>query len=232
MNISKSRIKTLDSCPLLFKWQYLDHRVPDIPPANVTKIGTDIHKIFNDFYDNIKLESIPFDEPLEYFKSVMTVLPQYQNIFNLFCGFTTRRWKLTQNKDEFMPVFKEYKIINDCNGSTETGIVDCVHVDNGNYAVLDYKSSASNPANLRFELNFYAKLLNDSKILDKPVAFIGVYGYKTGDLFYENINTKSYNLMLCKIEKFRNNNWENMLYPKTPGFSCSWCQYLPSCNKV
>jgi len=227
MNISKSRIKTLENCPLLFKWQYIDHRIPDIPPADITKIGLDIHDIFNHFYDNVCILKIP-ENPYEYFINSMKVLPQYQNIFALFCKFQARRWNITDNKEDFLPILKEHKIIN----NDEVGIIDAVHYDNGQYVVLDYKSSVSNPTMLRFELNFYVKLTNDSKILDRPVKYISAYGYKNGSLFYENISDRSYNVMLKKVEKFRSIDWQNMEYSKKPGFYCSWCQFLPSCNKL
>lgn len=227
MNISKSKIKTLENCPLLFKWQYLDHKIPDIPPAAVTKTGTDVHDIFNKFYDNIKLEQIS-ELPLEYFKNSMKVLPQYQGIFDLFCKFQARRWELTKDKSEFMPILKEKKFIN----NDEVGVVDAVHYTAGQYLVLDYKSSANNPTNLRFELNYYAKIVNDSNILDKPVKFIGVYGYKDGSIFYEDIKVRSYNIMLKKVDEFRKTDWEKLDYIKKIGFHCSWCPYITSCNKI
>lgn len=225
--VSKSKIKTYENCPLLFRWRYIDKRIPDIPPAAVTTIGLDVHQIFNRFYDVIKLEEIPQD-PIQYFIDSLHVLLQYQNIYNLFCRFQSKRWKLTKNKEEFMPLLREYKITN--NG--EVGIIDVVHNDSGEYSVLDYKSSASNPTDLRFELNFYAKILNDSSILDKPVKYIGAYGYKTGDIFYEEINTKSYNLMLKKVDAFKNIDWENIEFSKVASWACNWCQYSLSCAKV
>ncbi len=227
MNISKSRIKTLESCPLLFKWQYIEKRNPDIPSAVITKIGLDVHNLFDKFYDNINIDKVS-ENPYEYFKNSMNVLPQYQNIFNLFCKFQAQRWKLTENKDFFMPVLKEKKIIN----NNETGIIDVVHYDGENYIVLDYKSSANNPTSLRFELNFYAKIIDDSKILDKPIKYISAYGYKDGSFFCEEIGIRSYNVMLKKVEEFRNIKWDEIQYPKKPGFACSWCSYINSCNKL
>ena len=227
MNISKSKIKTLESCPLCFKWQYLDHKKPDIPPAAVTQTGTNVHEIFNNFYDHIKLEEIP-EESLEYFKNCMTILPQYKGIFDLFCEFQARRWKYTTNKDEFMPLLKEKKFVN----NDEVGVVDVVHVTNGDYVVMDYKSSASNPTNLRFELNYYAKIVNDSNILDKPIKYIAVYGYKDGGIFYEEVNIRSFNIMLKRVDAFGHNDWENMQYPKKIGYACNWCSYILSCNKL
>lgn len=227
MNISKSRIKTLESCPLLFKWQYIDKRIPDIPPDPVTKIGLDIHQIFDHFYDNIDILKVP-QNSYEYFVNSMKILPQYQEIYNLFCLFQSRRWQLTENKEKFMPVLREKRIVNE----DEVGVIDAVHYSDGEYLLLDYKSNVSNPSNLRFELNFYKKLLDENKILDKPVKYIGSYGYKNANIFIEEINTRSYTLMLKKVEAFRKNDWQNLLYSKTPGFYCNWCQYLPSCNKL
>ena len=229
MNISKSKIKTLENCPLCFKWQYLEYKKPDIPPAAVTRIGLDIHDIFNKFYDVIKIDEIG-DQPLEYFKNSMEILPQYREIFNLFCNFQASRWNNTKDKDTFMPVLKEKKFIN----KDEVGVVDAIHYDcdSKEYMVLDYKSGVSNPTNLRFELNYYAKIVNDANVLDKPVKYIGAYGYKTGEIFCEDIKPRSYNLMLQKIADFRGNNFETMEFPKKVGFACNWCSYLPSCNKI
>lgn len=230
MNVSKSKIKSLENCPLSFKWQHIDHRVPDIPPAAITRIGLDVHDIFNKFFDNIKFGEIP-DEPLEYFQNAMMVLPQYKGIYDLFCLHQARRWKKLieyNRRDEFIPLLREHKIIN----NDETGIIDCVYLDGDNYAVLDYKSSAHNATDLRFELCFYKKVVDDSRILDKPVAYIGAYGYKDGSFFYENINTRSYNVMLKKVEDFKALDFSTMEFRKNPGWSCSWCSYILSCNKL
>lgn len=227
MNISKSRIKTWENCPALFGYQYVDKRIPDIPPAPITKIGIDVHKIFDDFYDNINILNIP-ENSLEYFQNSMTILPQYRSIFNLFCKFQSQRWKLTKNKEDFLPVLREKKIIND----DESGIVDAIHYDGENYIVLDYKSSASNPSNLRFELAFYKRLIDNSHILDKPIKYISVYGYKNGDFFFEEMNNRSYNVMLKKVENFKNIDFNNLERIKKPGFYCSFCQYILTCQKV
>ena len=230
MNVSKSKIKTLSNCPLLFKWQYIDYRTPDIPPAAVTRIGLDVHDIFNKFFDNIKFEEIP-ENPLEYFKNALTVLPQYKGIYDIFCLHQTRQWnKLVKynRTNEFIPLLREHKFIN----NDEVGIIDCVYNDGNDYAILDYKSTASNPTMLRFELCFYAKIVNDSKILDKPVRYIGVYGYRDGSLFYEDINNRSYNLMLKKVDDFKAKDFSTMDFVKNIGWHCSWCSYINSCNKV
>jgi len=229
MNISKSKIKTLENCPLCFKWQYLEYKKPDTPPAAVTRIGLDVHDIFNKFYDVIKIDEIG-DQPLEYFKNSMEILPQYREIFNLFCNFQASRWNNTTDKTTFIPVIKERKFIN----KDEVGVVDAVHYDcnTGEYMILDYKSGVSNPTNLRFELNYYAKIVNDANVLDKPVKYIGAYGYKTGEIFCEDIKIRSYNLMLQKIADFRAKKFETMEFPKKIGFACNWCSYLPSCNKL
>lgn len=226
MNISKSKIKTYNNCPQLFKWQYIEKKRPEIPEAPITTIGKDIHNIFENFYDNLIIEKMS-NNPFKYFKNSMKVLPQYQNIFDLFCKFQAHRWLLTENKDNFMPILKEKKFIN----NNEVGIVDVIHYDDKNYIILDYKSSASNPTNLRFELNFYKKLVDESKILDKPIQYIAVYGYRDGSFFCENINNKSYNIMLKKVESFKNIKFNEIEYPKKPGAYCSWCSYPKSCQK-
>lgn len=224
--ISKSKINTLETCPLLFKFQYLEHRVPDIPKADVTQIGTDIHQIFHDFFDNIKLEEIP-DEPYEYFCNAMKVDDRYRRIYNHFCKIETDIYKILKDKKYFMPLLREQEItINDIRG-----IIDRVDYDGENYSIIDYKSNVSNPSKLRFELCFYKYLIDQANILDAPVKYIGSYGYKDGGIFFEEVNTRSYNLMMKKVDGFRNLKLDTLQFAPTPGGACSWCEYPRSCKQ-
>ncbi len=228
MSISKSKINSLETCPLLFKYQYLEHRKPDVPKADVTQIGTDIHKIFHDFFDNIKLEEIP-EQPYEYFCNSMKVDDRYRRIFNHFCKIETDIFNMLKDKRCFMPVMREKDIIAD----NFHGIIDRVDWDGEHYSIIDYKSNVSNPSKLRFELNFYKMILEKSQLLDASVEYIGSYGYRDGLVFFEKVNERSYNSMLKKVDAFQKLDFDKMEFlPKYPE-KCplEWCEYPRSCKQ-
>ena len=222
---TKSRINTLGTCPYLYKLQYIDFRLPDYQNSVLGKIGTEVHKIFEQFFGYINIEDIP-DIPYQYFINIMNVPLHYKNVYNAFCEMESRRYVGLEDKSTYMPIFLEKYLIN----GDESGIIDRVDYYKNEYLVLDYKSSTSNPSKLRFELNFYKKLLDESSILDKPVKYIGAYGYRTGTLFIEEVSKRSYNSMLRKVEAFELLDFKNINYEKKYGFPCkSWCPYRRSC---
>lgn len=226
MNISKSRINLLETCPKQFECKYIKYRAPDIPVQFQGKVGKDIHDIFDKFYDNI--DEIP-DEPYDYFVNSMKVLPQYQSIFNGFCLFESERYKTMEHKEFFKPILREKKITL---SDGTNGIIDRVDFYNGEYSVLDYKPTVSNPSKVRFELNFYKMILDESGILDTPIKYIASYGYYSGEIFFEEISVRSYNSMLRKVEAFRNLDFNNIEYPKKESEVCNtWCPYQISCKK-
>ena len=223
---TKSRINTLGTCPYLYKLQYIDHRLPEYPNSVLGKIGTEVHKIFEQFFENIDIENIP-DIPYQYFINVLDVPLHYRNVYNVFCETEAKRYIGLEDKSTFMPIFREKYIIN----GDESGIIDRVDYYKNEYLVFDYKSSTSNPSKLRFELNFYKKLLDESGILDRPVKYIGAYGYRTGTTFIEEVKTRSYNSMLRKVEAFESLDFKNLHYEKKYGFPCkTWCPYRRSCR--
>jgi len=222
MLISKSKIKTLQTCPRMFYYQYIEHRRPDVPTADVTIIGLEIHGLFNKFYDNIK-EPIP-EEPFEYFINSMEVPLRYKGIWNAFCKMETERYK--KDKEHFFPVLREKMItVEDMRG-----IIDRIDYNGTDYTIIDYKSNVSNPSNLRFELCFYKMLVDKSGILDKSVQYVGSYGYKTGEVFIEKVKQRSYNSMLKKVEQFRNMKFKDIEYESKPSYACNWCNFRRSCK--
>ena len=76
MIISKSKINNLKSCPLSFKYKYIDRRRKDTPPDTLTLVGTEIHQLFDQFYDTINIEDIP-EDAYGYFLGIMPVKIQY-----------------------------------------------------------------------------------------------------------------------------------------------------------
>lgn len=228
MSISKSKINSLETCPLLFKFQYLEHRKPDVPKADVTQIGTDIHKIFHDFFDNIKLEEIP-EQPYEYFCNSMKVDDRYRKTFNHFCKIETDIFNMLKDKRYFMPVMREKDIMVD----EFHGIIDRVDWDGEHYTIIDYKSNVSNPSKLRFELNFYKMILEKSQLLDAPVEYIGSYGYRDGLVFFEKVNERSYNNMLKKVDAFQKLDFSKMEFIPKYQDRCplGWCEFPQSCQQ-
>jgi len=229
--VSKSKITCLETCPRLFQWQYIDKRIPDITDNTQALVGTQIHDLFNKFFDVIKLDEIPENNPYEYFKNLMDVPIYFKSVYNAFCRNECKRYLLLEDKSFFIPVLREKYLIS--KDGSMNGIIDRVDYYNNEYLIMEYKPGISSESNLRFQLNFYKNLLDDNDILDKPVKYIGAYGYKSGQMFGpELIKTMSYNLMLKKVDAFKNLNFKNLIYPKKPSYVCtSWCPYKISCPK-
>jgi len=224
MQVSKSKIKTLEICPLMFKFKYLDERLPDTPSDVTTQIGLQVHNIFNIFYDNIKLDEIP-EQPYRYFYNVMKVPIHFENIYKKFCEFNTKRWKEIPHQ-YFMPLFREKYLSVD----NFHGIIDRIDYDGRNYCITDYKGRV-NMFEQRFELNFYKMLVDESKMLDKPVKYIGVYGYLDGRYVVEEVREHDYNKMIDKINAFMELDLEQIEYLPRRGYHCKWCEYRRSCNE-
>ena len=58
VKISKSRINTLETCPFMFKLKYIDYKPQDFPDSVATKMGKEMHKIFEEFFIVIDLDEI------------------------------------------------------------------------------------------------------------------------------------------------------------------------------
>ena len=231
MRISKSKIITLETCPRLFQWQYIDYRIPDITDNTLALVGTEIHDMFNRFFDKVVIDEIPEKNNYEYFKSLLEVPIYYKSIYDLFCLNESKRYELLEDKEFFIPVLREKKLYS--KDGTLSGIIDRVDYHNDEYLIMEYKGDVSGQSRLRFELNFYKNLLDDNNILDKPVKYIAAYGYKSGQMFGpEPIKTISYNTMLKKVKAFSELNFKNLVYNKKKNYACeTWCPYKISCLK-
>lgn len=223
MRITKSKMKIFKSCPLQFRFKYLDNIPSEVPPADVTTYGIDIHNIFNNFFDNINISDIP-DEPYDYFCNLMSVDEQYKSVYYSFCKWESDLFKI--NKGTFMPVLREKWVSH----ADLVGIIDRVNFNGTNYSIIDYKPSIYNISELRFELCLYKYLLDSTKLLEKPVKYIGIYGYKDGNKFIEEVKPRSYNLMLQKLNAFRALKFNEINYRAKRGWHCKWCEYPLSCK--
>ena len=225
MLISKSMMNTFKTCPLCFKYKYIDHRFPDTVKSELTLIGTAIHELFHDFFDHVRVDEIPGDEPYDYFVNVMQVPIHFRGIFREFCRFESERWK-KYGREYWMPVLREQEIIHD----NLIGIIDRVDYDGEEYTVIDYKGSISNISAIRFELYMYKHILDASGRLDKPVKYIASYAYRTGQFFKEECRDWLYERAMEKINAFREIDFDNIEYEKREGYHCRWCEYRRACQ--
>lgn len=225
MKITKSMMKTYKTCPLQFKFKHIDSKSSEVPPAEVTTTGSEIHNIFNKFFDSIDLAKIP-DNPYDYFCNVMDVDEKYKSIYYSFCEWEAELYKI--NKESFMPVMREKWVSHD----DLIGIIDRVNFNGTDYSIIDYKSSVYNPSEVRFELCLYKYILDHTGLLEKPIKYIGAYGYKDSSKFIEEVKQMSYNLMLKKVEAFRALKFDEISYPAKHGWHCKWCDFPVSCREL
>lgn len=225
MIITKSKINALKTCPLSFKFKYILKQEPDTKPHYYTNTGLDLHNIFHDFFDSITLDQIP-ENCYDYFCDRLNVKSEYKMLYNKFCEWESMSYKLS--KEHFMPIMREQKV----KALDMYGIIDRINFDGHNYSLIDYKSGFYNLSNLRFELCFYKYLVDEAHILDKPIEFIGSYGYNKGEIFFEKVKPRSYKLMLEKVNAFRQIKFKEIEYSKKIGFHCQWCEYRIACSNT
>lgn len=242
MIITKSKLLCYKKCPLQFNFQHNMRIEKDTFPAEVTTKGLDIHNLFNTFFDHQDFTQIP---------------QKYKEIFHKFYEFDIVFSKINKSYYEQKPASKSDTTLKEFmtwdwvkRGSIDSvqeekikrehtfkaldlyGIVDRINYDGNNYTLIDYKSGFYNLSELRFELNFYKYLVDEAKILDKPIEFIGSYGYNNGTIFFERVNPRSYALMLEKVNAFRNIKFKEITYPKKEGYHCRWCEYQLACSNT
>lgn len=172
--LSKSKINTFITCPLKFKYQYIDEI--ESKPNEFAVLGTNVHSIAEDF---IKLNKVGnYDE-------ILSILLEFESKFE--DDYTDHCENLAKFFYEML-VEKEYKcfIAEEYLFSEKhnfNGFADIVLEDKeGKLFVIDYKTGkASSAKKYKLELCYY-KMLIEEQYPGKIVSKAGIYFTKEGVL--------------------------------------------------
>jgi CRISPR-associated protein Cas4 len=241
MRLSKSAVLTYESCPYNFKLDYILNFRKDRPePEEGTplKIGTDVHKIFEDYY---KLPEARMIEE-SYEDSILDILmsmrgaKKYKNHMENFASFNVAQIEgheekglkiLAKGVPGYIPQKLEMEIYNkDIN---VLGYIDRVDLEENGFRVIDYKSSKRDrPAkHYLFELALYAYLFEEETGFE--VYDAGIYFSNPGKLRVIPIEEEDKKRAVKKVFQTREA-IEKKIFPKKPTYFCGWCNNSKICG--
>ena len=232
--ISKSSYQLYKECPGRWKRIYID-KIQE--PATYPMIrGRQIHKKIEDFYkhvtfDNVTGTTIPNINSNIEIPSELSSFINFQKERIIECmkdgAFNTQL---------FLPVFTEKWI--DVPELKIRGIVDAVFINpaDNEYIVIDWKSGKPREAELtekRKELAFYKYLIDESKILDKPIKYWGEYFVDHDKLFFEEAKQSTVDKIKKEVkdiqEEIDNTIASKKDFPYKTSFMCNWCGLKDTC---
>jgi len=217
--LRKSNINAYLSCPMQL---LLSIKLPDMPPSDAMKRGTEFHNNANAFFDKVKLDKeYTYDE----FRELMPDGQMYTN-------FIDHEWdRFNDNKELFMPALRETWMKSD--NLMLKGTVDRVDkMKDGNYCVVEYKTGKiHNISTNRRELCIYMMILNDIKKLPSLVTHMECLWVDQKKYIFEKIKPVTIRATNKAIEKVRSG-IDNDRFPKKHSMLCNWCPYIDICTSI
>jgi hypothetical protein len=191
--LSKSSFLLYQSCPLKFKFLYIDRlKEPETKWSKCANLGTDIHKNIENFYVNIKYKEIDFlnvdSDKIEKKKIIDFPETKDKHMLN-FYEFVNELYD--KSDKHFIPIAQEVDYEN-----TELnihGIIDAVfkHYKDDGIIICDWKSGKyKSEDDMRKELAHYVLCWNGSttgRIIGKA-KYWAMYFTQFHKLFFEEID--------------------------------------------
>ena len=232
MRLSKSKINTYLSCPLKFKYKYIDEI--EEKPNKYMVLGSDVHLIAETFLKkfkgnitniNIKNELIKIAFELDIGYGLEDHINNLAVFFNEI--FIKQEYKLFS--------FEEY-IIDEKNNFS--GICDIIVEDeNGDLIIIDYKTSNSNTfSKYRLELCYYKLLVEN--VYQRNVSHVGVFFTRNAKLRLLKIDNNDNKRLYLHGDEIKNavnimhdvrNNIKNNVFHSNKQFICKFCNYQKMC---
>jgi len=238
--MSKSRMGTYESCPLSYKFSYIDkHQTGN----QATEIGTDVHDFIEEIFEVIKPQSDGTFQDIGKLK----LFPNTKYKQNVLL-FEQERWKSICEKglDEsyFFPVYCEDKYRDEENELV--GIVDRVHkchkddkfvcelegFNDGDLVIVENKSgsySKQKSINYEEELLWYRMLIKKNFNID--IRWACIYFPFTNRVHYIDLNAPKFNIEeLQQRIKFVRENIISGYFPPEPSWKCKMCFHKNNCD--
>jgi CRISPR/Cas system-associated exonuclease Cas4 (RecB family) len=245
--ISKSKKKLYESCPLAFKFNYVD-KVPQAENYAFT-IGTDVHEFIENFFNIVEIDDnevrnvskLQFYPNTDYKKNVVR--------------FELERWDKIKaegkQKEFFFPVANEQSYTTE--SPKLTGIVDRIHkccktdpfappeqdFKDGDLVIVENKTgvpSKSKCEGYQQDVLWYKLLAEISYPELAPIKWSAIYFPKTNYVFHSRLDTDACRALAQQIHRvrdnilhsLRNDDWKPSPSPE----SCNWCGFKHICEHV
>lgn len=251
---SYSKLSTYLSCPLRFKYQYVDKITTEVPIPYVTILGTAVHKVLEHFYQETQYSDDKIEQLWDWVcnnideKGFPPVLKDTRTEFYgnedksrmfFFHGrkiltsfYHKNKWIFLHPEYSFLEAEKPFQIT--FHDWTLTGVIDKIesHTKEKRVFICDYKAGSKVPTLEEIEKSIQATFYS--------LAYRQLYKKEERGLYFhylrENIMLKTkrseehynelYNTLKLVTEKIKANE-----YTATPSKSaCQFCQYQNICE--
>jgi len=217
--LSPSKINTYLHCGRQYKFRYVDKERCPVNPILLR--GIRIHSDIENFY---KISRAKTKDEI--------FIPELSEDLQVFRESEIRRLNSLIDKKTFWPVKQEMRISD--KKHLLRGIIDAIYVDdNGDYIMIDYKSGKGpTPQKIktyRRQLAIYKIILDNAKVLPKPIKKWGIMFVEHDILFMEEPTHKMIQNAIDDINKTRKGIAEKKFeHNVTP--LCNWCGYKDRCE--
>lgn len=247
MYISKSKKQCYDSCPLAFRYNYIDKLPQKENPWFIT--GIDVHEFIDHLFDVV----IPLDDGELQNISQLKYHPNGDYKKNVV-KFEIQRWKAIHDagfdKSFFIPVEKEKKW--QIEKPKLIGIVDRVHkcckadpfapnhpeFENSQLVITENKTGVMTKAkchDYEKDLLWYKIIMEIAKPELAPIKWGAIYFPESNHVHHCELTVENCRKLAKEINKVREKiraAIESNDFPATPSKkACEWCQYKSNCEK-
>ena len=158
MNLSYSKLTTLQDCPRRFFYQYI-LRLEEEPQAiPYGELGSRAHLVLEDFYKYINIDTDNIEKEFnnvlgklyhKHFQGINDPKGNFARGVKNFCNREITRYNSLENKEIFMPRYSEIALEADIAGEHFRGRLDAVYTNpDGTLKLVDYKFTGSNSVKL------------------------------------------------------------------------------------
>jgi len=229
MRLSKSGLFTYLKCPYSFYLQYeLGQRFQPTPEMEA---GTRFHDEANKLFDKISLAELANQTSIYGIERYIRSLLPEGLLYDHFSHMQTAHYISLNNKDEFVPIARETKLVADNapDWCLDVGIIDRVDKVDGQTILIEYKSG-SYQQTINQELMLY-KVLYEF-VTHQKVDYIcalfpkELYGTKlpSGVFFRKPSNEPIARRKVETVKQaIRNKEWEKETA------ACAWCGVADTC---
>ena len=249
MNLSYSKLTTLQDCERRFYYQYIAKIEEEPQVINYGDLGSRGHLVLEDFYKYVNIESNDIEKEFnrvlaklyhKHFKGTNDPKGNFATGVRNFCNREIKRFNELDNKDLFMPRYSEVALEADIAGEHFRGRLDAVynHPD-GILRPTDYKFTGSNGIKLpqHIQAVIYIEMMEQKLNIycDKYYFWFMRHGMgPTGRGFEkivdvtDDLRTTVDDLIVDSAETI-----EKGEYNVKPGFGdffcCNFCSYYGAC---
>jgi len=158
MNLSYSKLTTLQDCPRRFFYSYILQLEEGPMPINYGDLGSRAHLVLEDFYKRINMKAPDIEKEFNdvlgklyhrHFEGIIDVKGNMAIGVKNFCNREIKRFNGLENKNLFKPRYSEIALEADICGWHFRGRLDAVYTNlDKTLKLVDYKFTGSNSIKL------------------------------------------------------------------------------------